>query len=67
MQKFVLLSSLYLRGKENGSNVWEVDGDETFGRPGDDQHVGEPEKGNQDQKCFATFAVLLRLGRIGGP
>ena len=55
----------YLCGKKNSSNVWEINGDETLCRSGDDQDVSESKERDQNQKSFAAFSVLLRLHRIG--
>lgn len=45
--------------------MWEINGDESFRRAGDDQDVSESEERDQHQKGLAAFAVLLRLDRIG--
>ncbi len=38
----------YLCGKKNSSNVWEINGDETLCRAGDDQDVSESKERDQD-------------------
>lgn len=42
----------------------EVDGHDALRRPGDDEHVREPEQRDEHEQRLAALAVLLRLGGV---